>query len=66
MRRRELLTRYGAAAPARLDFAGGWTDVPPFSQREGGAVVNAAIRLSAHVELELGGTLLRLVSHDLG
>ncbi|MGH9261531.1 MAG: hypothetical protein ACRD08_16830, partial [Acidimicrobiales bacterium] len=66
MRRRELPTRYGAAAPARLDFAGGWTDVPPFSQREGGAVVNAAIRLSAHVELELGGTLLRLVSHDLG
>lgn len=30
-------------APIRIDFAGGWTDVPPFSQREGGAVVNATI-----------------------
>lgn len=30
-------------APIRIDFAGGWTDVPPFSEREGGAVVNAAI-----------------------
>ena len=27
----------------RIDLAGGWTDVPPFSTREGGAVVNAAI-----------------------
>jgi D-glycero-alpha-D-manno-heptose-7-phosphate kinase len=30
-------------APIRLDFAGGFTDVPPYSEREGGAVVNAAI-----------------------
>ncbi len=29
--------------PVRIDFAGGWTDVPYFSAREGGAVVNAAI-----------------------
>ena len=28
-----------AAAPVRLDFAGGWTDVPPYSTREGGVVV---------------------------
>ena len=66
MKRRELPTHYRATAPVRLDFAGGWTDVPPFSRREGGVVVNAAIRLSAHVELELGGALIRLVSHDLG
>jgi len=50
----------------RLDFAGGWSDVPPFSAREGGVVVNAAIGLRAHVELELGGALLRLVSAELG
>lgn len=50
----------------RLDFAGGWTDVPPFSSREGGIVVNAAIGLRAHVDLTLGGTLLRLVSEELG
>lgn len=30
-------------APVRIDLAGGWTDVPPFADREGGAVVNLAI-----------------------
>ncbi len=30
-------------APVRLDFAGGWTDVPPFSTEVGGAVVSASI-----------------------
>ena len=50
----------------RLDFAGGWTDVPPFSAREGGVVVNGAIGLRAHVELKLGGTLLRFVAEELG
>lgn len=66
MRRRELPTTFHATAPMRLDFAGGWTDVPPFSVREGGVVVNGAIGLRAHVELQLGGTLLRLVSEELG
>jgi D-glycero-alpha-D-manno-heptose-7-phosphate kinase len=66
MRRRDLPTVFHAAAPLRLDFAGGWTDVPPFSAREGGVVVNAAIALRAHVELHLGGKLLRLVSEELG
>lgn len=66
MRRRDLPTEFHASAPMRLDFAGGWTDVPPFSAREGGVVVNAAISLRAHVKLELGGTLLRLVSEELG
>ena len=66
MRRRDLPTEYHAAAPLRLDFAGGWTDVPPFSTREGGVVVNAAIGLRTHVALELGGKLLRLVAEDLG
>ena len=66
MRRRELPTAFHASAPMRLDFAGGWTDVPPFSAREGGIVVNGAIELRAHVQLELGGRLLRLVSEELG
>ena len=65
MRRRELPTEHRAHAPLRLDFAGGWTDVPPFSQREGGVVVNGAIALYARAELKLGGTVLRLVSEDL-
>jgi len=68
MRRRELPTEFQSTAPLRLDFAGAWTDVPPFSAREGGVVVNAAIGLRAHVRLTLGGTggLLRLVSEELG
>jgi D-glycero-alpha-D-manno-heptose-7-phosphate kinase len=30
-------------APVRLDLSGGWTDVPPFSSRVGGAVISASI-----------------------
>jgi D-glycero-alpha-D-manno-heptose-7-phosphate kinase len=56
---------FAATAPVRLDFAGGWTDVPPFSTREGGVVVTAAIRHFARAEVMLGGSGFRLVSHDL-
>ncbi|HEV2124550.1 MAG TPA: hypothetical protein VGW38_17490 [Chloroflexota bacterium] len=38
-----------ARAPIRLDLVGGWTDVPPFSEREGGAVVNLAINRYCYV-----------------
>ena len=54
-----------ASAPVRLDLAGGWTDVPPFSNREGGIVVTAAIRLFARAEIQLGGPGFRLISEDL-
>lgn len=30
-------------APVRLDFGGGWTDVPPYSDEQGGFVCNIAI-----------------------
>jgi len=66
MRRRDLPTAFRADAPARLDLAGGWTDVPPFSAREGGVVVNAAIALAARAELTIGGPVIRLVAEDLG
>ena len=56
---------YSAAAPVRLDLAGGWTDVPPFSAREGGVVVTCAIQLFARAEVRLGGSGFRLVSEDL-
>jgi D-glycero-alpha-D-manno-heptose-7-phosphate kinase len=49
----------------RLDLAGGWTDVPPFSAREGGVVVTGAIQLFARAEVRLGGTGFRLVSEEL-
>lgn len=35
--------RLKARAPLRVDFAGGWTDVPSYAEDRGGAVVNAAI-----------------------
>ena len=56
---------YSASAPVRLDLAGGWTDVPPFSAREGGTVVTAAIRLFARADVQLGGSGFRLISEDL-
>jgi D-glycero-alpha-D-manno-heptose-7-phosphate kinase len=36
-----------ATAPARIDLAGGWTDVPPYTTDVGGAVCNIAIALRA-------------------
>lgn len=57
--------RAHAAAPVRLDLAGAWTDVPPFSTREGGAVVSAAIELKVHVNILPGGDGVELISEDL-
>jgi D-glycero-alpha-D-manno-heptose-7-phosphate kinase len=62
---RENPTLFQASAPVRLDFAGGWTDVAPFSEREGGAVVSAAISLRAHAEFEPGKAGLLLLAEDL-
>jgi D-glycero-alpha-D-manno-heptose-7-phosphate kinase len=39
----------GTRAPTRIDFGGGWTDVPPYSDREGGFVCNLAIARYATV-----------------
>ena len=41
----------GTRAPTRIDFGGGWTDVPPYSEREGGFVCNLAITRYATVLL---------------
>ena len=61
---------FAASAPVRLDFAGGWTDVPPFSRDEGGVVVAAALGLRVHAALRPLASHeraeLRLVSDDLG
>ena len=40
-----------AKAPLRISFAGGGTDVVPFPQEEGGAVLNATITKFAHATL---------------
>jgi D-glycero-alpha-D-manno-heptose-7-phosphate kinase len=61
-----------ARAPTRIDFAGGFTDVPPYCDRRGGLVVNAAIRPLVEVEVretgragflvQSGGAVLRIPS----
>ena len=49
--RRALIAR----APTRLDFGGGWTDVPPYAEREGGVVCNVAITRYATATVGAGG-----------
>ena len=43
-------------APTRIDFGGGWTDVPPYSDEMGGFVCNLAIARYATVTVTRGGT----------
>ena len=45
---------FAASAPSRLDFGGGWTDVPPYPEERGGFVCNLAIERRAHVTLQPG------------
>jgi D-glycero-alpha-D-manno-heptose-7-phosphate kinase len=54
-----------ARAPTRLDLAGGFTDVPPYSARVGGAVTSAAISLYAHavVRRRRGGVALHALDY---
>ena len=59
------MTTFGAAAPVRLDLAGGWTDVPPYSAREGGVVVAAAVQLYAYAEVRPRERGYLLTSKDL-
>ena len=44
---RELVAR----APVRIDFGGGWTDVPPYTAEHGGCVCSVAIARYATVRL---------------
>lgn len=43
-----------ARAPARIDLGGGWTDVPPYCDREGGFVCNLAIARYSSATLTQG------------
>jgi galactokinase/mevalonate kinase-like predicted kinase len=40
-------------APVRLDFAGGWTDTPPFALEQGGQVLNAAVQLKGQRPIQV-------------
>lgn len=43
------------SAPTRLDFGGGWTDVPPYPEERGGFVCSLAIERRATVTLRAPG-----------
>lgn len=58
-------------APARLDFAGGWTDTPPYCLEHGGRVVNVAINLNGQPPVQAFARVCRephlvIRSIDLG
>jgi len=55
-----------STAPLRIDFAGGWSDVADFAEREGGTVVNAAISIRVDVDFLMGGGSIRLHAEDVG
>src|SRR6185369_15017983 len=44
---------YRSKAPLRIGLAGGGTDVSPYSDEFGGAILNATISLFAHAHIEL-------------
>jgi D-glycero-alpha-D-manno-heptose-7-phosphate kinase len=41
-----------ARAPTRIDFGGGWTDVPPYTTEQGGCVCNLAISRCSLVAMQ--------------
>lgn len=41
-----------ARSPARVDFAGGWTDTPPYCLENGGAVTNIALNLNGQPPIQ--------------
>jgi len=56
---------------ARLDFAGGWSDTPPYCMEQGGAVLNAAVMLNGQYPIQviakiLNQPVVRINSIDLG
>ncbi|MGB3479103.1 MAG: GHMP kinase [bacterium] len=56
-----------AKAPLRISFAGGGTDVPPFSENEGGLVINATINKYAYGTLQpMKNRRIKIESVDFG
>ena len=53
-------------APTRIDFGGGWTDVPPYSDEVGGFVCNLAISRYATVRVQRDAGELRAPSEFAG
>ena len=55
--------RVVARAPTRIDLGGGWTDVPPYCDNEGGYVCNVAIARYAVATLT-SSSAARIGEHD--
>jgi len=56
---------------ARLDFAGGWSDTPPYCLEHGGSVLNAAVKLNGQYPIQVIGKInpepfIKINSIDLG
>ena len=45
--------RFKVTLPLRVNFAGGWTDTPPYCLENGGKVLNAAILLDGNTPVEV-------------
>jgi D-glycero-alpha-D-manno-heptose-7-phosphate kinase len=59
--------RVRSRAPLRLGLAGGGTDVSPYAELHGGAVMNATIDRYTYASVELiAGQEVEFESHDLG
>ncbi len=57
--------------PARLDFAGGWTDTPPICLERGGSVLNASVTLNGQYPIQViakrkAEPVIEINSIDLG
>jgi galactokinase/mevalonate kinase-like predicted kinase len=60
-----------ARSPVRLDLAGGWTDTPPYTLREGGTVLNVAVDLNGQPPIQvfcrpIDDPVIRIHSIDTG
>ncbi len=60
-----------ARSPVRLDLAGGWSDTPPYTLRNGGKVVNVAVNLNGQPPIQVfcrrtSEPIIRFHSIDLG
>lgn len=61
------MTIIRSLAPLRIGFAGGGSDVSPFSDLYGGAILNATINQYAHASIEpTEDGIIRFVQADLG